>query len=309
MMTHLNARGSAYTDSFDETWAVVLAGGDGTRLRPLTTTANGVAVPKQFCCLGGDACLLEDSLSRAAAVAPLRRTCAVVAAAHRRWWSNPLTHLLKENVLVQPRNRGTGVGILLSLLHILDRDPYANVVLLPADHYLKDEATMALALRQAADMAATDDQAVYLLGAEPDGADPDLGYIVPSRQPDAGPSRVARFVEKPAPAEVAAVLEKGALVNVSIVLGSVGALLRLYKKAHANMVTSLHEARSRSDKGSLDRPALSALYEHLSSVDFSRDILDGQEPLLRVLPLPSCGWSDLGTPQRVTAVLRAFSHL
>jgi len=53
------------------TWAVVLAAGEGSRLRALTTTSSGIAVPKQFCSLRGGASLLEEALQRAAAVAPM----------------------------------------------------------------------------------------------------------------------------------------------------------------------------------------------------------------------------------------------
>jgi mannose-1-phosphate guanylyltransferase len=88
-------------DSYGDTWAIVLAGGDGSRLRALTTTVSGVAVPKQYCSMWGGASLLEDALIRAAAVAPLRRICTVVAAPHRRWWSISLEHQPSENVIVQ----------------------------------------------------------------------------------------------------------------------------------------------------------------------------------------------------------------
>jgi mannose-1-phosphate guanylyltransferase len=295
-------------DSYGNTWAVVLAGGDGNRLRSLTTMSNGVAVPKQFCSLWGDTCLLEEALMRGAAVAPMRRICTVVAAPHRRWWSTPLARLLNDNVIVQPKNRGTGVGILLSLLHILDRDPYANVMLLPADHYLQDESTMASSLRQAADLAVTDTNAVYLLGAEPDEPDPELGLIVPADDRRDRPSSVSRFVEKPSVAEAAALIAQGALINVFIIAGSVSALLRLYKKTHATAVSSMDAALRRNGNRALDRLALSNLYEHLPSIDFSRDILEGQEAALRVLPVPHCGWTDLGTPKRVLEVLNASAR-
>ena len=76
-------------------------------------------------------------------------TFTIVAQQHREWWAEPLRQMAPANVIVQPRNRGTGIGLLYSLLHILPRDPLANVVLLPADHYVRDEPV----LRQSMDLA------------------------------------------------------------------------------------------------------------------------------------------------------------
>ena len=69
------------------TWAIVLAAGEGTRLSTLTTDRAGVAVPKQYCSLLGGASLLEDALHRAAEVVPAEQVTTIVAQAHRRWWN------------------------------------------------------------------------------------------------------------------------------------------------------------------------------------------------------------------------------
>ena len=82
-------------------WALILAAGEGSRLRSLTTT-NGVAIPKQFCSLNGGPSLLQEALHRAESVVPQSRVCTIVAAQHRRWWESPLYHLATENVVVQP---------------------------------------------------------------------------------------------------------------------------------------------------------------------------------------------------------------
>lgn len=287
--------------SYGDTWAVVLAGGDGRRLSALTVSLNGTAVPKQYCSVWGGSSLLDDALARAAAVAPLGRICTVVAAAHRRWWSTTLARRPGANIIVQPQNRGTGIGILLALLDVLERDPYATVVLLPADHYLKDEATMAVSLQRVAELAAQDTKSIYLLGAEPGLPDPELGYVVPTEQRRDRPCAVRSFAEKPAMAEAEALLTRGALVNVFILAGSVGSLLGLYKQAHEQTVITL-SAALRSAGG--DHAQLAATYERLPDIDFSRDILSHHTSMLRVLPVPPCGWTDLGTPERVAEILK-----
>ena len=100
------------------TWAVVLAAGEGSRLHSLTRDERGVAVPKQFCSLQGGPCLLQEALQRAASVAALPQICSVVAEQHRQWWAPLLSYLPEQNVISQPQNRGTAFGILLPLLRV-----------------------------------------------------------------------------------------------------------------------------------------------------------------------------------------------
>src|SRR5262245_18201626 len=86
------------------TWALILAAGEGSRLRALTTTHGGIAVPKQFCSLRGGPSLLQETQHRAEAVAPRARICTIVASQHRRFWEGPLSQLPARNVIVQPEN-------------------------------------------------------------------------------------------------------------------------------------------------------------------------------------------------------------
>jgi mannose-1-phosphate guanylyltransferase len=292
-----------YDDSrIGANWALVLAGGDGSRLRSLTTTESGAIVPKQFCSLRHGPSLLTQSLIRAGSVALPDRICAVVAAQHRWCWEQQLGSVPSANIFVQPENRGTAHGILFGLLQIEARDPRATVVLLPADHYVRHEALLARSLRDATDLTARED-VVYLLGAEPDRIDTEFGYIVPAERKQGGASRVITFVEKPEPERVRRLLELGALWNMFIVVGSVSALLDLYEVAHGATVEWLSTVIGRGKNGSTDSAALAAAYQSLRSVDFSRDLLEPQGPSVRVVGVPHCGWNDLGTPKRVIETL------
>jgi mannose-1-phosphate guanylyltransferase len=284
------------------TWAVVLAAGEGSRLRTLTTTASGEAVPKQFCSLRGGPSLLHEALARARAVAPAHQVCAVVAEQHRLWWSSALQELEPGNIVVQPTNRGTAHGIMLPLLHIAARDPDAVIILLPADHHVLDENTLAQSLRRAATLARVRAGAVVLLGVEPDHADPELGYILPGDGTTSELTRVRQFVEKPAPARARELLDQGALWNIFIVAATARALLSLFRQDHADTLARM-QALIRDGATHSGRRTLAALYKDLPAIDFSRDLLETHAAQLRVLPVPQCGWSDLGTPQRVAETL------
>jgi len=285
------------------TWALVLAAGEGTRLRALTLAPSGTTVPKQFCSLYDGPSLLQEALFRALAVAPESQTCAVVAQQHRRWWEGALRSLPAQNVIVQPQNRGTGIGILLPLLEILARDVEARLVLLPSDHHVRDENLLTCAIGDALEQLGWRERESLLLGLRPEEPDPELGYIVPGTSDGRGALTVMRFVEKPSPMMARELIAAGGLWNAFIVVSTGLALLDLFLARVPEIVQAMRRARDRDEAAHSSGAALAGLYEQLPVVDFSRDILAGQEGALRALPVPPCGWTDLGTPKRVAEAL------
>ena len=287
----------------DNYWALVLAAGDGRRLQGLTRTASGDVIPKQFCSLNGGLSFLEETVQRAQTVVPRDRVCAIVACAHRRHWLRPLASLPAQNVIAQPRNRGTAIGILLPLLHILERDPKARILLLPSDHHIRDEARLTAAQQAAMAAGRYENADIVLLGIEPDHADPELGYIVPLRTGHPKFRAVGRFVEKPSAEEAGQLIRQGALWNTFIIAADAAALLRLFEWRCPEIVAKMRRSIRR---GCGFPAALARLYDEMAELDFSRGILQGQERQLRVLAVPECGWSDLGTPERVAAALHGL---
>lgn len=286
------------------TWALILAAGEGSRLRSLATTRAGVAVPKQFCSLCGGLSLLHEALQRAEAIAGRERICTVVAQQHRRWWEPALSSMSSYNVVVQPDNRGTANGILLPLLHILDRDPEARIVLLPSDHHVLDEQVLARSLEQAVAQLSDRKREVLLLGLEPEEVDPELGYIVPGDDDGYGARSVERFVEKPSDALARGLLRAGALWNAFIVVARAQALLDLFSYRFPDVVANMQAVVAHDCCNPQEPVAARHLYGTLPQIDFSRHVLQGSESPLRVLSVPPCGWSDLGTPERVARTLQ-----
>jgi mannose-1-phosphate guanylyltransferase len=292
--------------TLQRTWAVVLAAGDGTRLARLTTDEHGNSVPKQFCSLDGGDSLLQDALHRARHVAPRERVCTIVAERHRRHWQQALWSTPRTNIIVQPRNCGTANGILLATLKILERDPLARIVFLPADHYVRDEAALAASLRDAATELTRNPSELLLIGIEPEEADPELGYIVPSGSSGAVMRPVDRFVEKPDATTARGLLRQGALWNSFIFAAYGPALLGMIRDSFPENVERLETALARDARLGARAIALEEAYEDLPSVDFSRGVMQNAAARLRVITAPACGWSDLGTPQRVAETLKHF---
>ena len=294
--------------SRQRTWALVLAAGDGTRLATLTTDANGRAVPKQFCSLNGGRSLLEEAVQRGRRIVPRERLCVIVAADHRRYWQRTLWTLPASNAIVQPRNCGTANGILLGVLRILERDPLARIVFLPADHYVRDEVALGTSLRAAATLLTRNPHGPVLVGIEPEEADPELGYIVPGALRADGSQSVARFVEKPEARLARELLASGALWNSFIFAAGGPALLGMMRERMPDVVESMATAIARDSRSGGRSAALEELYRELPLIDFSRAVLQDTQGKARVIKAPACGWSDLGTPKRVADTLKRLEH-
>lgn len=287
-------------------WCIVLAAGDGTRLSSLTTDRRGVTTPKQYCSLRGEGSLLQHALARADRLAAPERVVTVVAAHHESWWRRDLKSRDASGILVQPANRGTAPGIVLPLLEVLARDPQARVVVLPSDHFVRDEKTLERATRRA--LAAVDRgrAEVVLLGMTPDTAVDDYGWILPEGGREGQLQGIASFVEKP-PAHVAhRLMRAGGVWNSFILAAKASALLALVRRRLPALVR-LMEGAAQGDPVQRDR-ALDVLYAVIPPADFSRDVMQGSVDAVHVMCVPECGWTDLGTPERVARCLEEM-HL
>jgi mannose-1-phosphate guanylyltransferase len=281
-------------------WALVLAGGEGSRIRHLTTDAGGRSVPKQYCSLDGRASILRKTLDRAERIVPRERVAVVVARQHREFWERELTDRPPWNVIVQPRNRGTGLGLLLGLLHVQVRSPRCRLVVLPSDHHVADEGTLVECLQRAVRYAGRPGGRPTLLGVAPERVDGDLGWILEAG-PDGSFARpVVGFVEKPPPSVAGELAARGALVNSMVLAAAGDALLDLFRETAPRTVELLREHLVTSE-GRTD--ALDALYQTLPPCDLSRDVLQTLAHRLAVTPVGPCGWTDIGTPERLNRLL------
>jgi mannose-1-phosphate guanylyltransferase len=147
------------------TWSIVLAGGEGERLRLLTERWLGIHRPKQYCAFVGRRSMLQHTLDRAVRLSGADRTLVVVAKQHAPDVWQHLDKVHWQQTLLQPRNCGTAPGIFLPLAHICARDPEAIVVILPSDHFVFPEDAFQVALRRVALAACRLPDKLVLLGA------------------------------------------------------------------------------------------------------------------------------------------------
>ncbi len=280
-------------------WAVILAGGEGVRLRPLSRLISGDDRPKQFCPLFGGRSLLAHTRSRIAPMFSRDKTLFVVTKAHEAYYREELQDVDPERILVQPFNKGTGMAIAFALTRIFREDPDAVVTFFPSDHYYSDEKCFRAAAEITSEIAAARPDCLLLLGAEPTHAETGYGWIEMSSTPGPQPyvRRVTRFREKPSFETAQVLLRQGCVWNTFVMAGSVGAFMRLMHSA-APVVLQLFAAAARC--GDL----AAAYHPELAPLDFSHDVLSSGLANLYVYRMPvEVGWSDLGEPERVMAAL------
>ncbi len=285
-------------------WAIVLAAGDGTRLAAVTRSLHGRETPKQFAALTSDRTLLQMTMDRMAPVVPPHRTVVVVGEAQRALADAQLGEYAGVEVISQPRNVGTAVGVLLPLAHVLARDPEARVTVFPSDHHVRRRGPFLDAIRRATLAAEQAPGGVALVGAAAESAATDLGWIVRARP--LGPaalhaSTVARFIEKPSEPTAMRLLQSGALWNTLVIAARARALWNLAQRQMPESAGAFRHYRHAIGQRHAAE-LLRDLYTRLPSSDLSRDVLERARDLAVVAAIDA-GWSDCGTPERLLRCL------
>lgn len=285
-------------------WVAVLAGGDSRRMSEAIVDGRRLDRPKQFCRFRSPHSLLRLTLRRAAHISEGGRILAVVREAHRRWWHGELAELAPENILVHNENRGTAVAIVHALIAVARRDREAILVILPSDHVADRETVLVEAVNFAVQLCKEDREHAYRLGVTAESAETEYGWIVPCRRGAEYVRDVVRFVEKPTASLALELRAVGALWNSFILAGSVRALLMLIESSQPLLLRRCCDLLLTRQADASER---GVSFHSLPSVDFGRDVLQPMASHLRVVAVPACGWTDLGTPGRVARWLEGRS--
>ena len=278
-------------------WAVVLAGGEGTRVRGFLKQICGGSGLKQFSTIIGERSMLLCTLDRIEQLIPRERILIVVGAHHREEVDKQLAHWPRHNIIFQPANRDTAPGILLPLAHITNRDPAATVVVFPSDHFILDERRFMDAVEKALSALEKNSGKMILLGMTPQaGEETEYGYIVSAaRKRDSNDARpVAGFVEKPPLARAKDLIQRGALWNTMVFAVHNATLWDMVQRTSPALYHAFRLIQTTLRAGG---PAnfLDHVYEAIPDVNFSSGICEPLAAKLCVLPVDDVGWSDWGT--------------
>lgn len=281
-------------------YAVILAGGSGTRLWPLSRREH----PKQVRALLDDATLLQKTYARVREAFDAEHVRVATTAEHVGAVREQLPELHAAHVLVEPIARNTTAAIGYAALRLAEGDPDATFVTINADAHVQDVPAYLDAIRAAFDCAEHRSPDVTLIGLRPGYAETGYGYIVcddPVRIGVLDPVPAAGFVEKPDAVTAQAFVAGGRhLWNPALFTFRAQRLLELFAEhlpEHARALASL--------RGITDPTAVTRAFLAMPDISIDYALM---EKLHHILVIPAAfGWADVGHWRAVHEILVAES--
>jgi mannose-1-phosphate guanylyltransferase len=262
-------------------WAVVLAGGIGSRFWPLSTPER----PKQLLPLVTDKPLLVDSIDRLHPIVDTAHTLVLTSANLKQPIGSLISDLPGDNIVAEPRPAGTAAALAWAALNIERRDGRdATMICIHADWAITDNEAFRETLL-AAERVAVENKALVTVGIVPTRADPGFGYIQPEESTAGKPTRVKQFVEKPDRRRAEQMWKTGYLWNSGIFVWRVADFLDEVKKHTPELAAALRHGDDVDPRG----------FFGAITVPVSVDV-GVLERSSRVMVVPGrFGWDDIGT--------------
>jgi mannose-1-phosphate guanylyltransferase len=272
-------------------WAVILAGGSGTRFWPLSTPEH----PKQLLPLTGTTSTAEETIDRLTGLIPRERILVVTGSALAR----PLAQKLKlpaANILIEPRAASTAPALIWATSEAQRRDAGAEVLSLHADWAVGDSAAFRRTAEAALTTARQYDRLVTV-GVVPSRPETGYGYIVPGPALGDGARMVARFSEKPDAATALDLMAAGALWNSGLFAWTANRLL-----AEAG----LHTPEVAPYLPALEAGDVERFFREVTPISIDVGVLERSGSVAVVSG--AFAWDDIGTWQALTRVRPKDPH-
>lgn len=268
-------------------YALILAGGSGTRFWPLSRNTR----PKQLLSLFDEETLIEKAVNRLSGLVPPERVLVLTNEAQLEGIRKVLPELPEENIVAEPARRDTAPAIALAAGWISARDPEATMIALPADQLVVKEEDFRSVLAAASEAASTG--AIVTLGIRPDWACPSYGYIERGeKETEHGGHdvcRVACFREKPSVETATEYLEKGNFSwNAGIFIWTVPTLVSEFRK-HCPGLADFVDALKEADDFSA---AVEELFPKLEKISIDYALMENAETIYNIEA--DIGWDDVG---------------
>ncbi|MCE3007149.1 MAG: mannose-1-phosphate guanylyltransferase [Bacteroidetes bacterium] len=270
-------------------YAIVMAGGIGSRFWPLSRTQH----PKQFHdILGTGESLLQATVRRLKRVLPLDH---ILVVTHRQYAPSVLEQLpmmAPENVIAEPMGRNTAPCITYALHKILALEPDAMVMVSPADHFIADEIHYELTVRRALEVGQAQ-QAIVTLGITPTRPDTGYGYIQIREEPGPDFWRVKTFMEKPSLEMAQTFLASGEFVWNSGMFFFPAQLMLAEIRHYQPDVAELFEGIEAVLGTAREAKKVEEAYARCPSISIDYAVMEKAQEVYVLRG--DFGWSDLGT--------------
>ncbi len=284
-------------------YGVIIAGGQGKRLWPLSRAARpkpALAVPKGLP-------LIRQALRRLEQVVEHGNTILVTNEELFAPLYGAVREVPVENVLSEPVSRNTAAAIGLACIHILAKQKDAVVIVTPADHYVQDEERFTQLLRRAVRVCSSSD-VVVVFGVRPGGPSTNYGYIAKGEALP-GPDdqgevrdvyRVARFTEKPSKDRAEQFVSDGYLWNAGIFVFRAATMIQAIGK-HLPELASALDTIQQQMKGPYERKKIKEEYTKLRDVSIDKGIIEKLDNVA-VMEMDT-GWADLGSFEQIANIM------
>ena len=268
-------------------WAIVLAGGIGSRFWPLSSPAR----PKQLLPLVNDRPLIADTVARLYPLIPPERVLVMTSRDISDAIHSSIPEVPGANVLAEPKPLGTAASLAWGAAEIARRaGPKTVFCCLHADLAVGFPDEFRFVLRRAAGIASRE-SALVTLGVRPTRPETDFGYIIPGAPLEfgvgvgqGGAARVVEFIEKPDRAHAARLMSEGALWNSGIYVWEAGQVLDGLEEHTPEIAPGLAALRA----GDIE-----AFARKVRDISLEHGLLERSD---RVITVPAeFGWDDVGT--------------
>jgi mannose-1-phosphate guanylyltransferase len=285
-------------------YAVIMAGGSGTRLWPLSRQQR----PKQALKLIGQRTMFQHAVDRIAPLFPFERILVVTRAEHAALLMEQVPELPAENFILEPEGRGTAPAIGLAAIHLQQRDPNASMVVLTADHYITEAEEFRRTLTAALQVAQVG--SLVTLGIKPTSPSTGFGYIhhgAALSTIDGFPTfRVERFIEKPDQDTATAMLESGEYSwNSGMFIWRVDRILAEFEHQMHDFFSQLSEVAAALQSSAYET-TLNRVWPRVTKQTIDYGIMEHAQDVA-VIPV-SIGWTDIGSWGSLLTLLPADSE-
>ena len=269
---------------------VILAGGSGTRLWPLSRQLY----PKQFLPLVEERTMLQATVARVMEIPGIGSPLVICNDEHRFLVREQLAamEVVPGAIILEPCGRNTAPAAAVAALQGLSSDEDPLLLLLPADHLIRDEEAFRAAVRLGEPLAAAGGLVTF--GIVPDCPETGYGYIKKGAAVGVGGFKVERFVEKPAPELAREYVDSGAYLWNSGMFMFKASRLIAEMEEHASLIMADCREAFAGRKIDLDFARLAeASFRNCPSDSLDYAVMEKTAAAV-VVPL-ACGWSDLGS--------------
>jgi len=285
----------------DKLYAVVMAGGEGTRFWPRSRHKR----PKQLLDIVGSESMIQQTVGRITPLIPEERIFIVSNEVHINELKSHIPHIPDNNIVVEPVGKNTAPAIGLTSLYIRRIDPEAILVVLPSDHLIEKEKIFQKTIEDAGLIAQRGDYLITI-GMKVISPETGYGYIQIGDPIGDGLYKVEAFVEKPCKEKAQEFMDSGGyLWNSGIFIWRVDLIMEMIERYLPDLYAGLMDI-DKAIGTKNERRTIHSVYSSLEGISIDFGIL---EKARNVVVIPSdFGWNDLGSWTALDSIFKKGPH-